>query len=735
MKKHVIGALAALAFILTPVSSQAAGITEAQIQAILDLLTSFGAETSVVSNVNASLRGQVSGSRVSSQNCIELRNSLYADMTDERSGGEVSKLQRFLGVDTTGYYGPQTEQAVQRWQAARGIVSSGSPETTGYGFVGPRTRSAMACTNTNTTRKVGGVVNEAVIPVADAGPDRTIYLPTNSVVPLGPSVRHSEYTTVTYAWTLRERDAGTNVPVITNAKTLTPKFSSLSAGEYIFRLTVTDNLGRSDTDDVKVTVQSPTNPATTAADQCPNISGVQSSVPSGYSKGAFGNCTPPRPTMYSASCNAAGTQATLSWSRVDGATGYPFRVDDMRGRCMGSVSGPYSSAPCGVEDSNTDFVSSPATSMPGTSVTVNVTPGVPYQWWVHAYAGGSATEPDMWSGYSKASFTCSSSPTPTTPTATSCGGTRETSRSVTVRAEGTYGPSGNVYGSKPFSTNSWLGNIALWLGARPGSTATLAISDAGCITNYHGSSANGVTTLTSLSQPWWGMNVTCTSGCSSETASTATSCPGTPATAGSRTVTANASGGTVWGRGPFTVDSSLASIARFLGAPQGGSATLSISNLGCRSSYSGATQNSVTASSYGSYQGMDVTCTSGCSTAETGVPLSSISQPIMYPVSCQSSGTKVILSWGSVSGAEGYPFRVDDTRGRCMGSVSGPYSSAPCGVEDSNTDFVSSPATAVTGNTATMNISPGVAYEWWVHAYKAGVWSPYTKASFTCPAT
>jgi peptidoglycan hydrolase-like protein with peptidoglycan-binding domain len=58
-------------------------------------------------------------------------------------------VQRFLqgeGVFTgnaTGYFGPLTQEAVQKWQAAHGIVSSGTPDTTGYGAVGPSTRSAF----------------------------------------------------------------------------------------------------------------------------------------------------------------------------------------------------------------------------------------------------------------------------------------------------------------------------------------------------------------------------------------------------------------------------------------------------------------------------------------------------------------------------------------------------------------------------------------------------------------
>ena len=79
------------------------------------------------------------------------------------SGTEVSQLQQFLSQDATvypeglvtGYFGALTERAVQRWQAQLGLVSSGSPSTTGYGTIGPRTRAAMRSTCSDTNRPVG----------------------------------------------------------------------------------------------------------------------------------------------------------------------------------------------------------------------------------------------------------------------------------------------------------------------------------------------------------------------------------------------------------------------------------------------------------------------------------------------------------------------------------------------------------------------------------------------------
>lgn len=66
-------------------------------------------------------------------------------------GADVTELQTYLAQNPslypsgliTGYYGPLTKAAVERFQVAQGIVSSGSPETTGYGRVGPITRARL----------------------------------------------------------------------------------------------------------------------------------------------------------------------------------------------------------------------------------------------------------------------------------------------------------------------------------------------------------------------------------------------------------------------------------------------------------------------------------------------------------------------------------------------------------------------------------------------------------------
>jgi peptidoglycan hydrolase-like protein with peptidoglycan-binding domain len=69
-------------------------------------------------------------------------------------GVDVISMQNFLiahhflpAGNNTGYFGNLTQAAVQSWQRSHGIVSSGTPTTTGYGAAGPRTRAALAHCN------------------------------------------------------------------------------------------------------------------------------------------------------------------------------------------------------------------------------------------------------------------------------------------------------------------------------------------------------------------------------------------------------------------------------------------------------------------------------------------------------------------------------------------------------------------------------------------------------------
>ncbi len=67
------------------------------------------------------------------------------------TGSDVTSLQQFLAGDVhiypegviSGYFGPLTRAAVQRYQCQQGIVCSGDAASTGYGRVGPRTLTAI----------------------------------------------------------------------------------------------------------------------------------------------------------------------------------------------------------------------------------------------------------------------------------------------------------------------------------------------------------------------------------------------------------------------------------------------------------------------------------------------------------------------------------------------------------------------------------------------------------------
>jgi len=123
----VIGIL----LLASPVFAQS---VDAQIAALLAQLKALQAQIAL-------LQGQSMGANA----CVTLSYNLYADQTDATTGGDISRLQQFLGSKVTGYFGPLTEAAVQRWQAAHGVVSSGMADTTGFGYVGPKTRAAMSC--------------------------------------------------------------------------------------------------------------------------------------------------------------------------------------------------------------------------------------------------------------------------------------------------------------------------------------------------------------------------------------------------------------------------------------------------------------------------------------------------------------------------------------------------------------------------------------------------------------
>ncbi len=94
------------------------------------------------------LKPSVHNTHIPKTRCPQLYRNLFLGL----EGSDVKELQNFLkqkGYYTyrkiTGYFGPATQRAVQRFQAKMGIISYGSPESTGFGVVGPKTRERMRC--------------------------------------------------------------------------------------------------------------------------------------------------------------------------------------------------------------------------------------------------------------------------------------------------------------------------------------------------------------------------------------------------------------------------------------------------------------------------------------------------------------------------------------------------------------------------------------------------------------
>ncbi len=90
---------------------------------------------------------------------------ITAQATVGATGSNVTNIQAYLAANpafypeglVTGYYGSLTVAAVQRFQAFYGIVSSGTPASTGYGRVGPSTMAKMNALISGGTVSTGDV--------------------------------------------------------------------------------------------------------------------------------------------------------------------------------------------------------------------------------------------------------------------------------------------------------------------------------------------------------------------------------------------------------------------------------------------------------------------------------------------------------------------------------------------------------------------------------------------------
>lgn len=173
-------------------SANAAALSETQIQAIISLLQSFGADSTTVSNVSASLRGQATSGTGSTTTGGSCSATFTRNLQVGSTGADVMALQKFLNANgaqvaasgagspgsETSSFGPATKAAVMKFQTANGI----SPVS---GYVGPLSRAKMnsMCGGSTTT---GGTTTPA--PSAGTGlMVSSAAQPANGLAPAGTS--------------------------------------------------------------------------------------------------------------------------------------------------------------------------------------------------------------------------------------------------------------------------------------------------------------------------------------------------------------------------------------------------------------------------------------------------------------------------------------------------------------------------------------------------------------------
>lgn len=101
-----------------------------------------------------------------------------------------------------------------------------------------------------------------------------------------------------------------------------------------------------------------------------------------------------------------------------------------------------------------------------------------------------------------------------------------------------------------------------------------------------------------------------------------------------------------------------------------------------------------------------------------------LAEPVTNPFKCNTSGTSVTLSWGSVTGASVYALRFDDPTNNTSKCADGWYCGSPDYLNDT---YVKT--------SITRTVVPGRTYTWWVHAKKWGTWaglSTAKKETFSC---
>ncbi|NII27411.1 hypothetical protein HB364_20140 [Pseudoflavitalea sp. X16] len=140
------------------------------------------------------------------------------------------------------------------------------------------------------------------VPIANAGADIVLTLPTNSTTLNGSASKDPDGSITAYAWS---KLSGPTQFTIASPAAVTTALTNLVAGTYVFRLKVTDNKGATHEDDVTVTVNATANqtPVANAGTDIVLTLPANSTTLNG-----------------SASKDPDGSIASYAWSKVSGPT-------------------------------------------------------------------------------------------------------------------------------------------------------------------------------------------------------------------------------------------------------------------------------------------------------------------------------------------------------------------------------------------------------------------------------
>ncbi|MFI5153911.1 MAG: PKD domain-containing protein, partial [Chitinophagales bacterium] len=201
------------------------------------------------------------GATGTANDTIVVRPSASLPVADAGFDQSITLPTSTANLDGSGSYDSSGTITTYQWSQVSGpttatLGSSNAAKATASGLQQGVYTFQLIVTDNNLysdTDRINITVNPAPNqpPVANAGADQTITLPTSSASLDGTKSADPDGTIASYSWT---KISGPGTQTISNGTTATPVISGLQAGQYVFQLAVTDNTGASSIDQVTITV-------------------------------------------------------------------------------------------------------------------------------------------------------------------------------------------------------------------------------------------------------------------------------------------------------------------------------------------------------------------------------------------------------------------------------------------------------------------------------------------------